>query len=134
MKSTYLACNYIMDFPAYANLSGWSTKGKFGCPICNMECSSYRLQIGRKLCCMGHRQFLLSDHKFQRYKRSFDENEEHRIAPKELSGEDVLHQLDPIEHVTLGKTSKNKIKTKRKREHYKPEHNWKKKSIFFQLP
>ena len=25
----------INDFPAYANLSGWSTKGKFACPICN---------------------------------------------------------------------------------------------------
>ena len=31
------------DFLAYANLSGWSTKGKFACPICNKDCSSYRL-------------------------------------------------------------------------------------------
>ena len=25
----------INDFPAYANLSGWSTKGEYACPICN---------------------------------------------------------------------------------------------------
>ena len=24
----------INDFPAYANLSGWSTKGRFACPSC----------------------------------------------------------------------------------------------------
>ena len=24
----------ISDFPAYANLSGWSTKGKLACPVC----------------------------------------------------------------------------------------------------
>ena len=35
----------INDFPAYANLSGWSTKGKFSYPICNKNCLSYRLQM-----------------------------------------------------------------------------------------
>ncbi|RVW72866.1 hypothetical protein CK203_057205 [Vitis vinifera] len=49
------------------------------------------------------------DHRFRRDKKSFDGNEEHRAAPKQLSGEDVLHQLDGMEHITLGKTSKNKI-------------------------
>ena len=44
----------INDFPAYANLSGWSTKGKFACPICNKDCSSFRLQNGRKWCYMDH--------------------------------------------------------------------------------
>ena len=38
-----------------------------------------------------------------------------------------------MEHITLGKTSKNKMSVKRKREH-ELEHNWKKKCIFFQLP
>ena len=83
----------INDFPAYANLSGWSTKGKFACPIFNMDCLSYRLQKGRKWCCMGNCRFLPTDHRFRRDKRSFDGNEEHRAAPKKLSGEDVLYQL-----------------------------------------
>ena len=36
----------INDFPAYANLLGWITKGKFACPICNKDYFSYRLQNG----------------------------------------------------------------------------------------
>ena len=74
------------------------------------------------------------DHRFRCDKKSFDGNKEHRATPKQLSGEDVLHQLDGMEHITLGKTSKNKMSAKRKREHVELEHNWKKKSIFFQLP
>ncbi|KAL6348147.1 hypothetical protein AAG906_039595 [Vitis piasezkii] len=81
------------------------------------DCSSFRLQNGRKCCYMGHRRFLPIDHRFRRDKKSFDGNEEHRAAPKQLSGEDVLHQLDGMEHITLGKTSKNKMSAKRKREH-----------------
>ena len=83
---------------------------------------------------MGHRRFLSTDHRFRRDKRSFDGNEEHRAAPKKLFAEDVLHQLHGMKHIILGKTSKNKMLMKRKRQHAKLEHNWKKKSIFFQLP
>ena len=72
------------------------------------------------------------DHRFRCDKKSFDGNEEHRAAPKQLSGEDVLHQLDGIEHITLGKTSKNKMSVKRKREH-ELEDNWKKKMHFFPI-
>ena len=43
---------------------------------------------------------------------------------------DVLHQLDEMEHITLGKISKNKMSAKRKREHVELEHNWKKKTFF----
>ena len=82
----------------------------------------------------GHRRFLPIDHRFRRDKRSFDGNEEHRVAPRQLSAEDVLHQLDGMEYIILGKASKNKMLVKRKREHAKLEHNWKKRSIFFQLP
>ena len=45
-----------------------------------------------------------TNHRFRRDKRFFDGNEEHREAPKELSREDVLHQLDGMEHITLEKT------------------------------
>ncbi|KAL6219803.1 hypothetical protein ACLB2K_007562 [Fragaria x ananassa] len=36
----------INDFPAYANLSGWSTKGEFACPPCNSETGYQRLYFG----------------------------------------------------------------------------------------
>ena len=48
----------INDFPAYANLSGWSTKEKLSCPICNENAESSYLKSSHKLCYMGHRQFL----------------------------------------------------------------------------
>ncbi|RVW97993.1 hypothetical protein CK203_028978 [Vitis vinifera] len=124
----------INDFPAYANLSGWSTKGNLLVLFVIRIVLHFGLQNGRKWCYMGHRRFLPIDHRFRRDKKSFDGNEEHRAAPKQLSGEDILHQLDGMEHITLGKTSKNKMSAKRKREHVELEHNWKKKSIFFQLP
>ena len=38
-----------------------------------------------------------------------------------------------MKHTILRKTSKNKMLAKRKRELAKLKHNWKKKSIFFQL-
>ena len=107
-KQNFCMCTTILwtinDFPTYANLSGWSTKGQFVCPIFNKDNCSYRLQNGRKCYYMGYCRFLPTNHRFRRDKRPFDGNEEHREAPIELSGEDVLHQLDGMEHITLGKT------------------------------
>ncbi|XP_028072583.1 uncharacterized protein LOC114274804 [Camellia sinensis] len=37
----------INDFPAYGNLSGWSTKGYLACPTCNKNASSQRLRDGK---------------------------------------------------------------------------------------
>ena len=53
----------INDFSAYGNLSGWSTKGKLACPVCNENASFMSLKHGKKICYMGHRRFLPSDHK-----------------------------------------------------------------------
>ena len=43
----------INDFPAYANLYGWSTKGKLACLICNKNTKSSYLNFSHKLCYMG---------------------------------------------------------------------------------
>ncbi|KAL4579441.1 hypothetical protein LXL04_015589 [Taraxacum kok-saghyz] len=59
----------ISDFPGYASLSGWSTKGALACP-------------------------LPSDHRWRKDTRSFDGKEELRAAPKPSSGEEVLQELD----------------------------------------
>ena len=37
------------------------------------------------------RRFFSTNHRFRRDKRPFDGNEEHGVAPKQLSTEDVLH-------------------------------------------
>ena len=63
---------------------------------------------------MGHRRFSSIDHRFRRDKRSFDGNEEHGATPKQLFAEDVLHQLHGMEHIILGKVSKNKMLGKEK--------------------
>ena len=38
----------ISDFPGYANLSGWSTKGEYACPVCAYDKTSKWLDHGRK--------------------------------------------------------------------------------------
>lgn len=54
----------ISDFSGYANLSGWSTKGKLSCPVSNKHTDSLWLKYSEKYCYMGHRRFLGKDHSF----------------------------------------------------------------------
>jgi len=44
----------INDFPAYAMLSGWSTKGKLAYPCSNYGTNSFYLKHSRKMCYMDH--------------------------------------------------------------------------------
>ncbi|XP_016471415.2 uncharacterized protein LOC107793551 [Nicotiana tabacum] len=118
----------INDFPAYAMLSGWSTKGKFACPVCHINTCSIYLKYGRKHCYMGHRRFLEINHPYRRTKSSFDNTREERPVPQALSGDDVLAQLNTS---LQGSTGDNTRKRKRDAER---RDNWKKKSIFFELP
>jgi len=118
----------INDFPAYGNLSGWSTKGSLACPICNKNTTFKRLKNGRKTCYMGHRRWLPRGHVWRRKGELFDGTEEHRLEPKELFKDELLQQLTHVTGVQFGKGSG----TKRKRTDV--ELNWTKKSIFFKLP
>ncbi|KAF5442714.1 hypothetical protein F2P56_035341 [Juglans regia] len=117
----------INDFPAYANLSGWSTKGKMACPSCTVDTNSQWLVHGRKHCYMGHRRWLPPDHIWRRKKNSFNGYEEYRLQPSRPEGEELLEQLRGVSHVQFGKSS-----LKRKRS--PNQLNWTKKSIFFELP
>ncbi|XP_021771721.1 uncharacterized protein LOC110735847 [Chenopodium quinoa] len=71
----------ISDFPAYAMLSGWSTKGEFACPNCNHKTWSKYLKYSNKMCYMGHRSSLKENHPWRRNKRAFDGNVETRPPP-----------------------------------------------------
>ncbi|XP_073101409.1 LOW QUALITY PROTEIN: uncharacterized protein [Elaeis guineensis] len=115
----------INDFPAYGNLSGWMTKGKLACPCCHKDTCS--LSIRSKICYMGHRRFLPKNHSWRRNKIFYGKCE-YRDAPKVLTGDDVLDQLRKLKKVTFGKGQK------RKRDDFNDVYNWRKKSIFFQLP
>lgn len=44
----------INDFPFYALISGWSTKGELACPICGKDTCSKRLTFRKTFSFMGH--------------------------------------------------------------------------------
>ncbi|XP_042964514.1 uncharacterized protein LOC122298711 [Carya illinoinensis] len=69
----------ITDFPAYANLFGWSTKG--------------RMVIDD-----GWPQITIGDGK----KNAFNGHEEHNLQPSRVQGEELLQQLRQVSHVQLG--------------------------------
>ena len=116
----------INDFPAYGNLSGWSTKGYMACPTCNKDPSSQRLKD--KIGYTGARRYLPENHTWRRSKL-FNGKLENRTIPVELSGEQILEQLDCLTNVKFGKHPLN-----RKRKRLPEELNWTKKSILFELP
>ncbi|WMV09380.1 hypothetical protein MTR67_002765 [Solanum verrucosum] len=100
----------INDFPAYANLSGWSTKGKLAFPCCNKETISDRLIHGQKQCYMGHRRFLPLNHKWRDDKKSFDGTTEWRLPPNTLSGDDILDRVADLDRLPLTNDPKKKIR------------------------
>ncbi|XP_050225594.2 uncharacterized protein LOC126675059 [Mercurialis annua] len=118
----------ISDFPAYAYLSGWSTKGHMACPCCHKETASCYLKGARKVCYMGHRRFLPRTHKWRQRSELFDGTKEKRKAPIPLSGEEVLHEFSLFEQCPFGKSKKKKYDASNS------VYNWRKKSIFYQLP
>ncbi|XP_058006762.1 uncharacterized protein LOC131182131 [Hevea brasiliensis] len=93
----------INDFPAYGNLSGWSTKGKLACPYSNKDTCWMRLANGGKQCYMGHRRYLPLNHKWRNDNKTFDGTRERGLPPKPLLGDDILDQVKNLEGVILTK-------------------------------
>ncbi|XP_038706800.1 uncharacterized protein LOC120002208 isoform X2 [Tripterygium wilfordii] len=127
----------INDFPAYANLSGWSTKGEYACPCCNSNTQRCWLKHGKKFSYMGHRRFLPNSHKFRKDKLSFDGKREWGCKPERLSGDQLLQQLEKEGILTEYKRAD--LEERNRRQAHKErgvtrQHNWKKKSILFELP
>ncbi|XP_057770620.1 uncharacterized protein LOC130990399 [Salvia miltiorrhiza] len=114
----------ISDFPGYANLSGWSTKGKLACPVCNKNTDSLWLKNCGKHCYMGNRRFLEKNHYFRNDLKSFNGNKETRDPPRRPTGSSILADLEGFE-MKFGKLVSNNPNL---------PFNWKKKSILFDLP
>jgi len=117
------------NFPAYAMLSGWTTKGKFACPYCHKDTDYLWLKFGSKHCYLGHRRFLPQNHRWRRNKNNFNNKSEMREAPVPLTGAQVIQQYESFEQPKFGTATK-----KRKQREEDWWHNWWKKSIFFELP
>ncbi|XP_016195511.1 uncharacterized protein LOC107636523 [Arachis ipaensis] len=114
----------INDFPAYAMLSGWSTKGKLACPCCNKNTSYLQLKHSRKTFYMDQHVFLPMDHPWRTNTRSFNGEHELRPPPPVIEGTKIFEMLQNVEN-TFGKkqTTSNSFPW-----------NWKKRSIFFEFP
>ena len=92
----------INDFPAYGNLSGCTVKGYYACPICGEETNSHWLKHGNKNSYTGHRRFLPCNHPFRKQKKAFNGEQEFRLPPKELTGDEIFTKVDMI-HNSWGK-------------------------------
>ncbi|KAI5335864.1 hypothetical protein L3X38_025998 [Prunus dulcis] len=68
----------VNDFPAYAMVSGWSTK--------------------------GHVLWLPWDHEWREKDKEFDGNTERRLRPREWSGDEIVEQLNRLDFAPFGKT------------------------------
>ena len=122
----------ISDFPAYANLSGWSTKGRLACPCCNKDTHSKWLKHSRKFCYMGHGRWLNTNHKFRKDTISFDGSVKVDLQPTRLSGDDVLNQLKMMDDNNQFSVSKKRKSANTILKDDICILGWKKKSIFFE--
>ncbi|XP_058726059.1 uncharacterized protein LOC131597373 [Vicia villosa] len=98
----------ISDYPAYAMLSRWSTKGKLACACCNYNTNSLYLKHSHKMCYMDHRTFLPRTHSRRDDVKSFNGEEEHRTAPSMLNGAEILELLKDFNN-EFGKKKKKKV-------------------------
>jgi hypothetical protein len=151
----------INDFPTYADLSRWLTRGVKACSCCIYSTRSTWLKQGKKYCFMGHRRYLPVDHLFRKNRRTFADKQELECAPEVPSGEEILRQLEGMifgdesadktpkpplstkkDREKKKKKEENKSKKKRKRNNNKNQEEpvvaevlWKKKKKnFFRLP
>ncbi|XP_004297999.1 PREDICTED: uncharacterized protein LOC101291426 [Fragaria vesca subsp. vesca] len=127
----------INDFPAYAMLSGYSTKGFKACPVCVEDIESVRLKNCKKLVFMGARRWLCDDHRYRGWKNNFNGKVERRPRPNGLTGSQCLRAIRGL-IIKFGRRKKKKGTRKRKQNvQTLPEEdfgNWRKRSIFFELP
>jgi hypothetical protein len=69
MKKSFVMRTALMwtinDFPAYAVLSRWSTRGPLACPCFMHSMGSTWLTYRRKYCYMGHKRWSPTDHKWR---------------------------------------------------------------------
>ncbi|CAN6542656.1 unnamed protein product [Malus baccata var. baccata] len=90
----------VNDFPAYAMVSGWMTKGYLACPICKENVTSS--WHARKVCYLGHRRWLPWDNEWRHNDKAFHAKET-QPRPREWSGDEILDQLNRLEFDHFGK-------------------------------
>ncbi|XP_027351197.1 uncharacterized protein LOC113862307 [Abrus precatorius] len=126
----------ISDFPGLGTLYGWNTYTGLACPTCNFDSVPSRLPHSRKWCFMGHPRFLNEGHKFRLARRRFDGNIENRNPPVAITSASIWQQVQMI-NVVFGKDLD--VEGRAKKMHrvsgtQAEPSQWRKRSIFFELP
>ncbi|XP_048425915.1 uncharacterized protein LOC108866272 [Pyrus x bretschneideri] len=91
----------VKDFPAYAMVYGWMTKGYLACPICKENVTSS--WHARKVCYLGHRRWLPWDNEWRHNDKAFHGTKDTQPRPREWSGDEILDQLNRLEFGHFGK-------------------------------
>ncbi|KAM1751318.1 hypothetical protein ACFX11_009452 [Malus domestica] len=113
----------VNDFPAYAMIFGWSTKGYMACPVCKDDVtSSWHTE---KVCYLGYRKWLPWDHEWREKDKEFDGKTKHCLRPKEWSGDQILEQLNRLDFTMFEKTAS--------RARPSTHMNWMHKPMFFEF-
>ena len=119
----------LHDFPAYGLISGLTTKGFKGCPVCGPHTISRRSRILRKnVYCNCHRRFLQEDHYFRGAAAAFDGVASHETVGEPLTGNQTIRRGYQSEaYIDGGGTEKDD-------EFPAKEHGVKRVSALYQLP
>ena len=119
----------LHDFPAYGLISGLTTKGFKGCPVCGPHTVSRRSKILRKnVYCNCHRRYLQGDHYFRGAAAAFDGEASHETAAEPLTGNQTIRYGRQSEaYIDGGGTEKDD-------EFPAKEHGVKRVSALYQLP
>ncbi|XP_021724321.1 uncharacterized protein LOC110691691 [Chenopodium quinoa] len=112
------------DFPGYAMLSGWITKGKYACPYCHYETDHHHLSNSNKSCYWAHRRWLDENHPWRHDMKSFNGEKEERTSPDPLTGDQISSLLENWE---------NKFEKLQPKKKY-VDCPWRKSSVFYTLP
>lgn len=135
--NAYLKQNFVMrvmllwtinDFPAYADLSSWSTKGHYACPSCHKD--TRRTSLLNKGGYLSHPRWVPEDHKWRTGGKSFYNTKERGSTPVPLTEDKVLDCYNQFNQEKFGKVAGPKRKWDASNSWY----GFHKKSIFFQLP
>ena len=83
----------LHDFPAYGLISGVTTKGFKGCPVCGPTTKSRRSTILRKnVYCNCHRRYLRQDHYFRGADTTFDNEANDETEEEPLTGNQTIRR------------------------------------------
>ena len=119
----------LHDFPAYGLISGLTTAGFKGCPVCGPHTVSRRSKLLRKnVYCNCHRRYLQGDHYFRSAAAAFDGEASHETAAAPLTGNQTIRYGRQSEaYIDGGGTEKDD-------EFPAKEHGVKRVSALYQLP